>query len=78
MWDVAPVSSPEYQRMLQRLRQARLDAGFTQVEVAQRLGLRQTFVSKVELGERRLDAVELARFAALYGRPIGWFLELES
>ncbi|HVT15220.1 MAG TPA: helix-turn-helix transcriptional regulator [Thermoanaerobaculia bacterium] len=75
---MAPVSSPEYQRMLQRLRQARLDAGFTQVEVAQRLGLRQTFVSKVELGERRLDAVELARFAALYGRPIGWFLESES
>jgi hypothetical protein len=31
-------------------------------------------VSKVERGERRLDPVELAQFAALYGKPIAWFL----
>jgi hypothetical protein len=29
----------------------------------------------MELGERRLDPVELARFAALYGKPVAWFLE---
>jgi len=31
-------------------------------------------VSKVESGERRLDPVELARFAAVYGKPVVWFL----
>jgi hypothetical protein len=31
-------------------------------------------VSKVESGERRLDPIELAQFAAVYGRPLGWFL----
>jgi transcriptional regulator with XRE-family HTH domain len=60
--------------MLARLRQARHDAGLTQAEVGRRLGLRQAFVSKAESGERRLDAVELARFAAIYGKPIAYFL----
>jgi transcriptional regulator with XRE-family HTH domain len=75
---MGPVHSPEYQGMLALLRQARLDAGLTQVEVAKRLELRQAFVSKVERGERRLDPVELARFAALYGRPIAWFLKTKK
>lgn len=60
--------------MLSRLRQARLDAGLTQAQVAEKLGVRQTLVSKVELGERRIDPVELRRFAELYGRPLDWFL----
>ena len=38
--------------------QARKDAGITQAELGKRLGQRQTFVSKFELGERRLDAAE--------------------
>jgi len=74
MAPVVPVKSPEYQRMLARLKQARLDAGLTQVQVAERMGVRQTFVSKVELGERRIDPVELARFAAVYGKPVDFFL----
>jgi transcriptional regulator with XRE-family HTH domain len=72
---MGPVSSPDYQRMLARLRQARLDAKLTQEEVGKRLGIRQNLVSKMELGERRLDPVELARFAAAYGKPVAWFLE---
>jgi transcriptional regulator with XRE-family HTH domain len=71
---VSPVTSPEYKRLLERLRQARLDAGLTQAQVAEKLGVRQTFISKVELGERRIDPVELRRFAELYGRAVDWFL----
>lgn len=66
--------SAAYQCLLGRLRQARLDACLTQAEVGRRIGLRPAFVSKVESGERRLDPVELARFAAIYGKPLGWFL----
>jgi transcriptional regulator with XRE-family HTH domain len=71
---MGPVSSPDYQRMLARLRQARLDSGLTQEEVGRRLGIRQNLVSKMELGERRLDPVELARFAAIYGKTLEWFV----
>lgn len=44
--------------MIELLVQARKDAGITQVELGKRLGQRQTFVSKFELGERRLDVAE--------------------
>ena len=67
--------APEYRFMLARLRQARRDAKLTQAEVGRRLGLRQAFISKLESGERRLDPVELARLAAIYGKPVPWFLE---
>ena len=66
--------APAYQAMLARLRQARREAGMTQAEVGRRLGSRQAFISKVESGERRIDPVELAKFAAVYGKPLTWFL----
>lgn len=44
--------------MIERLIEARKSAGITQAELGRRIGQRQTFVSKVELGERRLDAAE--------------------
>lgn len=34
----------------------------------------QAFVSKCELGERRIDPVELADFAMLYGQPLDYFV----
>ena len=42
------------------LRDRRARAGLTQVQVAGRLGRPQSYVSKYESGERRLDLVELA------------------
>ena len=41
------------------LRQLRKEAGLTQVELARRLRRPQSFVSKYEIGERRLDVIEL-------------------
>lgn len=60
--------------MIAKLRQARLDAGMTQTEVAEILKEPQTFVSKVELGERRIDPLELVELAELYGKPTASFL----
>jgi transcriptional regulator with XRE-family HTH domain len=56
--------------MCRRLRAAREAAGLTQVEAAEALGHFQNFVSKCETGERRLDPVELAEFAELYGTTL--------
>lgn len=64
----------EYRRMLERLREARVAAGLTQTQVAARLGKPQSYVSKIELGERRIDPIELRRFAELYRRAVEWFL----
>ena len=62
-----------YRRFLGRLREARQLAGLTQAEAARRLGKPQSFLSKCESGERRVDYVELLAFAELYGVDITFF-----
>ena len=56
------------------LRQVRVEAGLTQEEVARRLGRPQSFVSKYETGERRLDILELRRVCAVIGLPLQEFV----
>lgn len=64
-----------YERFLVKLKQARLDANLLQQEVATRLGKHQSFVSKIESGERRVDLVELQVLAEIYGKPLDFFLD---
>ncbi|BCN39207.1 hypothetical protein ALDI51_25260 [Alicycliphilus denitrificans] len=59
----------DYQLLLSILKTARKRVGVSQVELAERLGNTQTFVSKCERGERRIDAVELVEFAEALGVP---------
>ncbi len=63
-----------YQQFLSRLKRARREAKLTQREVAEALGVPQSFVSKSESGERRVDALELRRLAAIYKKPITYFV----
>ena len=59
----------DYQLLLNVLRAVRKRVGVSQVDLAERLGNTQTFVSKCERGERRLDVVELVEFAEALGVP---------
>ena len=61
------IYSAEYQRLLVLLIEARKDAAITQQELADRLGRPQSFVSKYERGERRLDIVEFLRVSKALG-----------
>ena len=71
--------NPDYQLLLAVLKAARKRAGVSQIDLAERLGNTQTFVSKCERGERRIDAVELVEFAEALGVPplglLGKYLE---
>lgn len=60
--------------MLQHLRQVREAAGLTQKEVAQRLGKPASYVNKCQLGERRMDLVEIRAFCRALDKPIGEFI----
>lgn len=67
--------SKAYRQLLQRLRKARLEAGLNQADVAKKLHRPQSFISKIELGERRIDPIELKELAAIYKQPVIRFLE---
>lgn len=64
---VRSIHQLEYALFLAHLRGIRKDSGLTQDQVAERLGQTQSFVSKCELGERRIDIVELRAFCQALG-----------
>lgn len=61
------IYSAEYRQLCLKLRSLRVEAGLTQVTVAGSLGVPQSFVSKYESGERRLDVIELEHVARALG-----------
>ena len=65
----------EYQAFLKNLKQARKEAGLTQVEIAKKLNQPQSYISKCESGEKRVDVIELLKFAEAYKKSISYFIE---
>ncbi len=60
------------------MRAAREARGITQQELARRLGKPQSYVSKAEMGERRLDVVEFLHFMrAIEGEPLALLRDIE-
>jgi ribosome-binding protein aMBF1 (putative translation factor) len=64
----------QQKRLLVLLRGVRVDAGLTQSELASRLATDQTFVSKYESGERRLDILELREVCQVIGTDFVAFI----
>lgn len=60
----------EYKILLKLLYAKRMAAGLKQEELAKKLGVHQSFISKTENGERRLDFVELADFCTALGTDL--------
>ena len=61
------IYSHDYGVFLRLLREARKQAGITQIELAKGIACTQSFVSKCERGERRIDVVELRKFCNALG-----------
>jgi transcriptional regulator with XRE-family HTH domain len=64
---VKSVFTEQYQELLKALIEARKSASVTQQDLANRLGKPQSFVSKYEHGERRLDVIEFLVIAHVIG-----------
>ena len=69
------VYSIEHRYMVERLKHARKEAGLGQEKVAKLLGVSQSYMSKVESGQRRIDLVQLKQFARIYKKPLNFFIK---
>lgn len=72
------IYTTEYAHLLELLREIREKANVTQTELAERLGRSQSFVTKYERGDRRLDAIQLRTICLALGTDLVSFVaELE-
>jgi len=67
--------SQDYQSFRLKLKEARQAARLTQIEAAQKLKKPQSYIAKCESGERRVDIMELQKFAQIYKKKVDYFLE---
>ncbi len=71
----SPHRQKERKLFLGLLREAREEADLRQADVARALGTTQAFVSKYELGERRLDFLDLAKVCDVLGVSLSGFVQ---
>ena len=57
----------EYKILLRLLYEKRTAADIKQEELAEKLGVHQSYISKTENGDRRIDLVELSDFCEALG-----------
>jgi transcriptional regulator with XRE-family HTH domain len=72
---VKAIYSREHRSLVERLRTARKEACLDQEAVAKLLGFTQSYISKIESGQRRIDIVQLKAFATIYKKKIDYFIE---
>lgn len=67
------IFTEDYQEIIARLKTARIEEKLTQKQVAKALGVGQSFISKIESGQYRIDVIQIKMFAKLYKKPISYF-----
>jgi transcriptional regulator with XRE-family HTH domain len=68
------IHSTEQGELLGLLQAKRKKAGLSQAELAQRLGRSQSYVSKYESGELRLDLIQLREICRALGTTLSKFV----
>jgi transcriptional regulator with XRE-family HTH domain len=66
--------NPDVQELARRLREARAFLNLSQQFVAAQTGISRSAISDIERGARKVESLELKRFAELYRMPVDYFL----
>jgi len=69
------IYSKDHKHVVEQLKKAREEAGLDQAIVAEKLGKTQSYISKIESGQRRVDIIVLKELAQIYKKPIDYFLK---
>lgn len=72
------IYSKDQDFLVKQLRKAREEIGFDQSKVAKLLDKTQSYISKAESGQRRIDIVQLKEFAMIYKKDISYFIKNEK
>ncbi len=68
------IYSSDHKKIVNQLKKARLESGLDQKQVADKLGKSQSYISKIESGQRRIDLIQLKLLAKIYKKDISYFL----
>ena len=68
------IYSTDHAQLVARLRQARQKAALSQAQVAKFMGRSQSYISKIESGQRQIKLTQLREFAKIYQTDIGSFI----
>ena len=69
------IYTKDHKYLIEQLKKARLETGLNQKEVAKLLGKTQSYVSKIESGQRRIDIIQLKSFAKIYKKNLDFFIK---
>jgi transcriptional regulator with XRE-family HTH domain len=69
------IYTKDHNAIVKCLKKARIESGLGQIEVAKKLGRTQSYLSKIESGQRRFDVLQLKEFAKLYKKPLDYFVK---
>ncbi len=69
------IYSKEHKFLVEQLKKARVEAGLDQEKAAKLLGKTQSYISKIESGQRRIDVVQLKDFARIYKKDLNFFIK---
>ena len=61
-----------------KLKKARIESGLKQEEIAELMNLPISGIPVIEKGNRKVDVLELIKFAEFYSKPIEWFFREET
>ena len=69
------IYSKDHEFLVEQLKKARAEACLDQKKAAKLLGNTQSYISKVESGQRRVDIVQLKEFARIYKKDLNFFIK---
>ena len=69
------IRTKAYAIFIERMIRAREEAGLRQIDVAKKVKRPQSYISRVESGEYRLDILEVKKFAEIYNKSIEYFVK---
>ena len=69
------LSSPGHRALVKAMIAARKSAGITQTELAKLLRCQQSLIARMESGQRRIDAVDIVRWARAVGADPKVFID---